>query len=171
MESIPDVATMNISDQERLDLRKLARQNEATDYTDSIRRVKHSRKLAEDLLTISTRANEGKPLTTEEGQIACSFLHGTYPDIFQRAISNQLDMKLMSRFLLVLKRIEDGELESHEGGLLIGKLLKSIYIDSALKRSATSDEENTAQPEQDPVPQKRTCNFISWKEFKNVHLQ
>lgn len=173
MSHLPDLATMTISSQEKLDLKRLARENEAEDYTDEIRRVKHSNKIAEDLLKIFTDLQNKKQMSKDEAQIACPFLFGTYPDIFQKAFANELNMVMMSRFLLVLKRVEDNEVDAHEGGLLIGKLLKAIYVDSALTRSAKSDETNKLENNiqaNEISEKKRTQEKISWKEFKHVHL-
>ena len=39
----------------------------------------------------------------------------------------------MDKFLNILKQIEDGELNQHEGSYLVGQHLKELYVDSALR--------------------------------------
>jgi hypothetical protein len=51
--------------------------------------------------------------------------------------------------------------DQHEGSFEVGKLLKKIYIDSALRKADKLDEANKEQEEKKPVEQ------ISWAEFKN----
>ena len=46
---------------------------------------------------------------------------------------------IFNKFLDVLKRIEDGELDQHEGSFMVGTLLKELYIDSAIKKSEKLD--------------------------------
>ena len=70
----------------------------------------------------------------------------------------------MNRFLNVLRQIEDGEMDQHEGAFVVGTLLKEIYVDSALRKADKLDEEheNTNIKPLEPAIQ------ISWKEYKNV---
>lgn len=164
-----DVSTMMISSQEKLDLKRLARENESEDHTDEIRRVKHSNLIASDLLKIFDALQTEHSMSLEEAQIACPFLYTMYPDILQKSVSRELNMVMMSKFLVVLKRVEDNEMDSHEGGLLIGKLLKAVYVDAALTRNAKLDEKNAILSKEAEIVQ-NSYEKISWKEFKNVHL-
>jgi hypothetical protein len=71
--------------------------------------------------------------------------------------------------LYVLKLIEDGKLDQHTGSFEVGKLLKSIYIDSALKKADHSDKnrDKYSKTAHAPVlPPKK----ISWAEFKKSHI-
>ena len=64
-----------------------------------------------------------------------------------------------------LKKIEDGELNQHEGSYLVGKYLKEMYIDSALK----TREKIEAKEKNKKVPKKPVTNVvknISYKDFK-----
>ena len=69
---------------------------------------------------------------------------------------------MMSKFLVVLKMIEDGVVDQHEGSVYVGKILKEIYVDSAIKRADTLDRELAAEvvPKVPPKP-------ITWNEYKN----
>ena len=68
----------------------------------------------------------------------CSFLFTNYTDIYNRLKKDELNLDIMGNFIMILKRIEDGDIDQHEGAFMVGKLLKDIYIDSALQRSETS---------------------------------
>ena len=78
---------------------------------------------------------------------------------------DEIDTKILYKFIDVLKQIEDGELNQHEGSFLVGTLLKELYIDSALKKSEKLDEQYGTTKEE---PKKATIN-ISWKQFKNMN--
>jgi hypothetical protein len=39
----------------------------------------------------------------------------------------------------ILKKIEDGQLDQHEGSFMVGTILKDIYVDSALKKAEKLD--------------------------------
>jgi hypothetical protein len=69
----------------------------------------------------------------------------------------------MNEFLNVLKQIEDGILDQHEGSVRVGELLKELYIDSALKRSDNLDNENPKEN-----IKLKISKDISWKQYKNM---
>ena len=73
-----------------------------------------------------------------------------------------LNIRLLNQFLNVLQRIENGEMDQHEGSYLVGKILKEIYIDSALKKADKLDKQRAASA---AVPS-AAVHKISWKEFK-----
>jgi hypothetical protein len=72
----------------------------------------------------------------------------------------------------ILREIEDGKLDQHEGSFEVGKILKSIYVDSALKRSENLDAEQAkkeknmtakaSKKSRPAIPEKK----MSWAEFK-----
>ena len=45
----------------------------------------------------------------------------------------KLILSILTKFLDVLKLIEDKKIDQHEGSFKIGKYLKEMYIDSAQK--------------------------------------
>ncbi len=70
-----------------------------------------------------------------------------------------------SKVLDILKKIEDGELNQHEGSYLVGKYLKEMYIDSALK----TKEKLEAKERNKKTPKKPFANVekkISYKDYK-----
>ena len=79
---------------------------------------------------------------------------------------DELDLTILAKFISVLERIEDGEIDQHEGSYLVGKLLKELYIDSALKKSEALDEKNAKLDKQKEAEIIKPKHKISWKEFK-----
>ena len=75
-------------------------------------------------------------------------------------------MKILNRFLNVLRQIEDGEIDQHDGSFIIGTLLKEIYVDSALKKADKLNEEHEKEQEKTLEP----AVNISWKEYKTKFL-
>ena len=62
------------------------------------------------------------------------FLYNSYTNLFNRVIKDELDLEIMTKLLIVLKMIENGKINQHEGSVMVGKVLKELYVDSALKR-------------------------------------
>jgi len=126
--------------------------------------LKHSQILRNDinnmiLIKAKHRGNDAK--ISEECMNDCGFLYTYYTDIFNKVKKDEIDIQILNKFLDVLRKIEDGELDQHEGAFLVGTLLKELYIDSALKKAEKLDE----QAEQ-PKETKKAENNISWKQFK-----
>jgi|LauGreSBDMM110SN_4_FD.fasta_scaffold81468_1 hypothetical protein len=154
-----------ITPQERLDLKKMLKESDAPDNTDYIRRVKHSVKIRDDIRKLDKLI---KTLPKEElesvGKETAPFLFETYPDLFHKVISEEIDLAIMSRLLTVLKLIEDGKVDQHEGSVMVGKILKELYVDSTLKKCKKMDE---AQTEPEPEP-KVDGKPISWKQWSTL---
>jgi hypothetical protein len=67
----------------------------------------------------------------------------------------------------VLKLIEDGRIDQHEGSFEVGKLLKQIYVDSALRKSEHLDDaaaNSVAAKKMQSRAEK--VKDVSWKQFK-----
>ena len=65
----------------------------------------------------------------------------------------------------VLKDIEDGKLDQHEGAYAFGTLLKQIYVDSALKKA---EKMNAVTGETEPEYKGPQVD-VSWSQFKNMN--
>jgi len=158
-----------ITKEESLDLKRLLKDSNAEDNTEYIRRVKHSEKIRDDIRKLdrlkkdeATLFSENKEAFKEKAQGVSNFLFMNYTDIFNRVITDELDLAIMSRLLAVIRMIEDGQVDQHEGSVLVGKILKELYVDSALKRCDNLDKENEKDKEKvaDVKP-------ISWSEWRN----
>ena len=90
-------------------------------------------------------------------------LFNFYTFIFIISIRNQI-LNILVRLLNVLYSIEEGNVDQHEGSFEVGKLLKEIYIDSALKKADKLNEQHKKQEEVRPVEN------ISWAEFKKKQM-
>jgi hypothetical protein len=60
--------------------------------------------------------------------------------------------------------IEDEKVDQHEGSVLVGKVLKKLYIDSAMKHGERLDKEHESEKVV-PVQGKS----ISWSNYKKMH--
>ena len=165
--------------QEKIDLKKLVgNMDDYEDNTRGIREMKHSDNIRADILKMETLKKENVDLRKNDPlafsqlcESECIFLFYKYTDIYNRLLKDEVDLTIMNKALEVLKRIEDGEIDQQEGSVIVGKLFHEIYVDSALRRSANLDAQAQAQASrQSAVPPKAPTKKISWREFKNTHL-
>ena len=94
----------------------------------------------------------------------CSFLFNNYTDLYNKIINDNLNLAILEKFLTILKKIEDGELDQHEGSYLIGTYLKEMYIDSALKTQDKLDSKIDNKKSKHPFI--KVEKKISYKDFK-----
>lgn len=157
-----------MDDNQRLHLQKMITENNVEDNTDLIRKLKHSLILREDinnLLMLKTKYNDEPDTLHLEGMALCNFLFTYYTDIYNKIRKDEIDLTVLFRALDVLKDIEDGKLDMHNGAYEFGLLLKKIYVDSALKKAeklnANNDESVYKGPQVD----------ISWSQFKKMQAK
>lgn len=164
---------MNTHD--RIQLEKMIQANDAEDNTAQIRDLKHSALIHQDVGTLLNLKREYARLAkTNPDQFdmmcvnRCTFLFNNYTDIFNKVKKDEIDLAILGRLLGVLKMIEDGKVGQHEASVEVGKLLKQIYIDSALKKSEKLDKlhssSGSAAASSLPAAKK-----ISWKQYKASH--
>jgi len=60
--------------------------------------------------------------------------------------------------------------DQHEASVDIGKILKQMYIDSALKREKKFEEEEIKKGNKKKVKEKKPVRNISWAKFKSKGL-
>ena len=142
------------SDQ-RLHLQKMITANNVEDNTTTIRQLKHSHKLCEDvnnLIMLKVRYPDDPDTLHLEGMTECNFLFTYYTDIYNKIRKDEIDLKILFRSFDVLRDIEDGKIDQHEGAYEFGMLLKKIYVDSALKKAeklnATTGEKELEELEE-----------------------
>ena len=155
-----------MDDKARLQLQKMIKANDVGDQTELIRELKHSHLLQNDinnLIMLKAKYRNDQDKINEEGMSECGFLFTYYTDIYNKIRKDEIDLKILNQFLNVLRRIEDGELDQHDGAFIIGTLLKEIYVDSALRKAAKLNENQ----EQEYVEPREVVN-ISWKDFKKT---
>lgn len=155
-----------MDDKQRLQLQNMIKINNVEDQTNFIRNLKHSQIIRNDvnnmiLIKAKYRGNNDK--IHKECINECNFLFTYYTDIYNKIRKDEIDIGILNKFLDVLKRVEEGELDQHEGSFLVGTLLKELYVDSALKKADKLNENEEPKPE--PIkPQKN----VSWKQFKKM---
>jgi hypothetical protein len=94
----------------------------------------------------------------------CGFLYSCYTDIYNKVKKDEIDLTTLNKFLNVLERIEEGDIDQHTGSFLVGTLLKELYIDSALKKADKLNEKHET-----PTTTK-DFKAISWKQFKTNNV-
>lgn len=156
-----------MDDKSRLQLQKMVVANNVEDQTDLIRQLKHSHILQNDinnLLKLKHKYKGDQDKIHMEAMNDCGFLFTYYTDIYNKIRKDEIDLSILNKFLNVLRRIEDGEIDQHDGAFLVGTLLKEIYVDSALKKADKINEQVTEEAEE---PKREGLN-ISWNKFKNL---
>ena len=152
---------------QRLQLANMIKANNVEDQTDLIRNLKHSKILCNEInnmLLLKAKHKGDDEKIYNECVNECGFLFTYYTDIFNKVRKDEIDISILNKFLNVLERIEDGELDQHEGSFLVGTILKELYVDSALKKAEKLDEISEKKEE----PKKAEVN-ISWGQFKKMN--
>ena len=162
-----------ISNQERIDLKRLIQQNpECHDNTENIRKLKHSTKIQSDLSRFMKFKKENARLYQEnpdqfelDARNEANFLYLNYTDLFRRLVKDELNLAIFAKFLHLLKGIEDGKVDQHEASVLVGKVLKELYLDSAVRHGENLDKKYASEQAEDNTP-KNSGQAISWRDFK-----
>lgn len=169
---------------EKHHLQKMIAANDTEDNTSMLREYKHSTQISNDVFAMIqlkrdyARLAKSNPRQFDAMCVSrCAFLFKYYTDIYNRLKSGEIDLNLLFNMIRILREIEDGKLDQHEGSFEVGKILKKIYVDSALKRSENLDAEQAAKEKRvatksaktsrPPIPEKK----ISWSDFKATQAQ
>tara|TARA_B100001093_G_C26756657_1_gene983759 strand:- start:874 stop:1377 length:504 start_codon:yes stop_codon:yes gene_type:complete len=163
-----------MNDKQRLQLKQMIKDNDVEDQTQKIRAIKHSGLIKKDVVMMQMlkskhsdiRANDPNKFS-ELCMFHSDFLYKNYTDIYIKLKNDELDLQIFNKFLDVLERIENEELDQHEGSFEIGNLLKKLYVDSALRKAAVADALNSNTQSNDLHEVNQPVN-ISWKEFKTM---
>lgn len=154
---------------DRINLEKMIKTNNVKDCTNEIREKGHSSLIKKDIDTLLnlkkqySRLKSSNPNEFDKICVSrCQFIFNNYTDIFNKIKKDELDLKILGKFLEVLKEIEDEKLDQHEGAYKVGILLKDMYLDSAVKKADKLDEKYNK--EEKPVNKKP--KKISYAEFK-----
>jgi hypothetical protein len=154
---------------EKLDLKQFLDNNSNyVDNTEQIRNLKHSTLIRDAVRTIenlkmsqSTLKESDNAAFVEMCKSECRFLYDGYTDLFHKLVKDEIDLTIMTKLLTVLKLIEDGKVDQNDGSVMVGKILKELYVDSAMKRADALDKEHESE-KQTPINGKA----ISWSEYK-----
>ena len=159
---------------DKLQLHKMINANNVQDCTAEIREKKHSDLIRNDVTRlISLKQKYSRLAQSNPSQFdtmcvsQCSFIFNHYMDIFNKVKKDEMNLSILHQLLDVLKQIEDGKLDQHNGAFEVGKLLKAMYIDGALLKAEKIDKKtgkkmDTAKPKKEKK--------ISWAEYKAKNM-
>jgi hypothetical protein len=154
------------SDNDKVQLRQMIEKNNVVDKTEQIRELKHSAKIREDMLALLQLKKDYADLLQSDKEAfekisvqKCRFLFFNYMELYNLILKETMDLKIFDKLIDVLGRIENNELDQHEGSFLVGTYLKEIYIDGKLAETKRADELYSSKPRVEPKK-------ISWSEFK-----
>ena len=172
------MSDQKMSNQERLKLNEMLKANDVEDQTKNIRKLRHSKKIRQDIEIMQRFRQKYQRLyqtnrTQYENMLSnqCNFLFTNYTDIYNKLKKDELDLTILAKFISVLERIENSEIDQHEGSYLIGKLLKELYIDSAIKKGEAIDKQNKKKENHNSEKVLEPEKKISWKQYKMAEIE
>ncbi len=163
----------NLNDNERLHLDKMIKEYDAEDNTSKIRELRHSVKIrdnVERLLNLKKKYQRMQLTDKKKFETLvishCNFLWNNYTNIFNRLMKDEMDVKILYTFINKLQEIENGDIDQHEASVEVGKILKKLYVDSALRREKKYNEEN----DKTAVKERKPSTNMTWSQFKKVNM-
>jgi hypothetical protein len=151
-----------MNQEDKLLLQEMIVANNVEDQTQNIRNLKHSILIRNDigkLLEIMKETNDPSEIHIE-AMMECNFIFTYYTDIYNKIRKSEIDLAILYQFLDVLAKIENGEVDQHEGSFEVGTLLKKLYVDSALKKAAKLEVKEEKEEKQ--------IKNIGWKKYKTI---
>tara|TARA_Y100000389_G_C17343980_1_gene454867 strand:- start:430 stop:891 length:462 start_codon:yes stop_codon:yes gene_type:complete len=146
------------SEQEKV-LNRLIKENDVQDNTEKIKTLKHSSKIRSDVAVIQNikrkmKTRDFKSLD-KEAIHKCSFLYTNYPNIYNKLLKDEINIKIMYTFLDELAKIETGSQNQHEASYNVGMLLKSLYVDKKIGN----------EPNESSKKKTKKSNNLSYAEY------
>ena len=161
------MSDFKIDDETRLNFDKMLKESGASDNTSKIRNLKHSDKIREQvtlMMEIKKKyPNLKKQTKNRMIESKCMWLWKNYMNIYNKLKKDELNLSILHNFLAVLKQIENKELDQHEGSIKIGKILKELYIDSAVQKEKKREAKDKRKRKRDKKVKK-----LSWTEYKKM---
>jgi hypothetical protein len=152
---------------QRLQLQQMITDNNVEDNTNLIRQLKHSHVLRENvnnLIMLKAKYMNDPDSLHLEGMTECNFLFTYYTDLYNKIRKDEIDLKILFKAFDVLRDIEDGKIDQHDGAYTFGTLLKQVYVDSALKKAEKLNLESEKTEPEYKGPQVN----ITWSQFKKM---
>jgi len=142
------MASNFLDEKDRLNLSEMIKSYGSDDNTEKIRKLKHSYKIKENIQVMMNLKKKYAKMRRDEPKkferivtSQCNFLFNKYTNIFNRLLKDEIDLRILLTFVDTLKQVEEGEIDQNEASVLIGKILKELYIDSALKERKSSKKQ------------------------------
>jgi hypothetical protein len=146
----------------RLKLKNMINEFKPEETTGKIRSLKHSDKIKSQVETYLNLKKKYSRVSSDTFNTMCkkqcSFLHDNYTNLYNKLVKDDLDLSILFNFVSILKEIEDGKLDQHEGSVKVGQILKELYIDSALRE----DKKRTNKKHK-----YRKALNVSWNDYKS----
>ena len=155
-----------MDEKQRLQLQNMITENNVEDKTGLIRKLKHSQSLRDDinsLIMLKAKYPLDPDAVHLEAMSECNFMFTYYTDIYNKIRKDEIDLKILFNALDVLRDIEEGKIDQHDGAYQFGLLLKRIYVDSALKKAEKLNAGETESEYKGPQVE------ISWNQFKKMN--
>ena len=157
-----------MDDKSRLTLKKMINEYNPEETTEKIRNLRHSSKIKTDVMHMlklkKTHSRVKMETLKNMCMNQCNFLYKNYTNIFHKLFKGDLDITILMNFVEILRQIEEGELDQHEGSVKVGEILKSLYIDSVLK-----EEKKRETSEKRKKSNKSKVKNVSWNEYKMLN--
>tara|TARA_B100001245_G_C22811279_1_gene390697 strand:- start:466 stop:969 length:504 start_codon:yes stop_codon:yes gene_type:complete len=155
-----------IDDETRLNFNNMMKESGVEDNTNKIRKLKHSDKIREQV-GIMMDIRKKYPRLGKKGINAmidskCNWLFNNYTNIYNRLKKNELDLRILDRFLSTLKEIEDSEVDQHDASVKVGHILKELYIDSVMKEEKKREKRESKHKKKFKKP----VNKLTWAQYK-----
>ena len=163
-----------LNDSERLNLDKMIKEYDADDNTSKIRELKHSKQIRDNVeRLVNLKKKYNRMRLTDKNKFEklavshCNFLFNNYTNIFNRLIKDEMNIQILYKFIEKLSEVEEGITDQHTASVEIGKILKELYIDSALRSEKKYEQgENGVEVKKNKKP----INNITWGKFKAMGL-
>lgn len=164
------MSDFEIDDKTRLDFNNMLKESGASDNTEKIRNLKHSDKIREQVtLMVEIKKKYPKLKKVMKDRMIeskCTWLWQNYMNIYNKLKKDELDLNILHNFLSTLKQIEDGELDQHNASVKAGKILKELYIDSAVKQQTKREKLEEKRKKRSG----KSTRKISWCEYKKMKM-
>lgn len=164
---------------ERLNLKKmLAQSQEYVDHTEDIRRLKHSGLLLDSMRDIEKLKRANAILRADDPEAfadlcktTAPLMYSLYTDLFNKLIKDEINLAIMIKLIRVLELIEQGQMDQNEGSVMVGKILKEMYVDSAVRLGEKLDKANDlVDAANEALKVERTpAKQVSWHQWAREH--
>ena len=157
-------------DDERLKLDELLRKDDVAQTTNQIRQLRHSGQIKtciDNIVKLKKTHNRMSKDMFEKMAIGqANFLFSNYTQIFNKLINDEINIKILYEFVAILKNIEEGKLNQHEGSYMVGKKLKELYVDCVVEKDKKSREKDAIEDAKKVAKIKKPKKKINYKQFR-----
>jgi hypothetical protein len=158
-----------MNNEEKRQLDQMIQANNTVDNTSGIRNERKSKKIRDCVAIIQNikrKHNNTRDfkILDKECMPKCNYLFTNFPNIYNKLLKYQIDVKILYMFLDELESIENGEKNQHEASFEIGKLLKTMYIDPRIGEESKKPTESKREREKNINKVKN----MSWADYKKL---